>query len=99
MARSKERSEVEQLRGEVRSLKSEIRHLKKELARAQKRQHQLEDIEQREQDLELEEKATEYVAPTKAKCPECGGNLQETNIGVRTLITCSGCNYRQSKKV
>lgn len=95
--KQQERSELEHLRAENRNLKSEIRHLKKELARKQKREHQYSDLEQRAQEIELAGQE-EQVVVNNVKCPECSGNLSETSIGVRILITCDKCTYRKTKK-
>jgi hypothetical protein len=96
MAKQKDRSEVEHLRGEVKNLKAQVRHLKKELARKQKRQHQYEDLEEREKDLE--ETLVAEIIEDVSRCPKCAAKLEETNIGVRILVRCESCDYRETKK-
>lgn len=96
MTKKRDRSETEYLRGLVRSLKSQVRHLKrhnKELgAQAQRYEDHEEDMRE-----EGEQPAVE-LAPAATEC-SCGkGDLIHTDLGVKTLITCSACTFRKVKK-
>lgn len=96
MAKPKERSEVEHLRAENRKLKSELKHLKKQVARSNKLANRYEDINDKLQEIELEKDVR--IVPQNPTCPNCLGNLKEVSIGIRTLITCDSCNFRETKK-
>jgi uncharacterized protein with PIN domain len=96
MAKSKERSEVEHLRAENRKLRSENKQLKKQVARSNKLANRYEDIDEKIQEIELEKDVR--IAPEADRCPNCTGKLKEVSIGIRTLITCDSCNYRETKK-
>lgn len=92
MARQKEKSEVEYLRAENRKLKSQLRETKRSLVRFEKRSH-LHDETPAEEDVP--EALEELVINT---CPKCTGNLEYTDLGIRTLIRCENCTYRQTRK-
>lgn len=95
--KDKERSEVEYLKGLVRKQKSIIKELQKEIGRASKKSHLYDDIEEKIKDLEIEEEIKSSVP--QFDCPQCKkGNLDYSDLGVRLLITCSNCKYRESKK-
>lgn len=90
--KSKERSETEYLRAENRKLKSELRETKRALSRYEKRSHVDDDSTEEDEHEEIYERISN-------KCGQCGkGVLSSVSIGVRTLITCSVCNYRETKR-
>lgn len=37
------------------------------------------------------------VVKKEEVCPNCQGSIQETDIGVKTLITCESCTWRKTK--
>lgn len=100
MARPKERSEVEYLRSLIKGLKAENRYLKKEVARLDKRQHQYEDLEEKIKIVHEHEEEQHYnIRSKRNNCPNClDGLLENIDLGVRTMIRCSSCNYRQVTK-
>lgn len=97
MAKSKDRSETEYLRGIIKNLKSENRNLKKQLSRSNKRAHQYEDFETKLQDTEVEE-VFESVIPPEKTCPKCKSKLKESPLGIKVLITCTSCNFKETRK-
>lgn len=101
MAKNKERSEVEFLRGQNKALRTEIRQLKRDLARHQKRQHELEDREEELQEMFEEQTVSEmpHEVQTKTACLKCGsGGLETIDLGIRTIIKCTNCGNRETKK-
>lgn len=97
MAKSRERSEVEQLRADNKRLKKENNELKRRASRLEKRSHRVEDLEEMIEDMAYEQ--TEKFIPRNNKCPEClEGNLENVDLGVRTMTKCSKCTYRKSSK-
>jgi len=92
MGRSKKQTtDTENLQKQVKELKSINRHLEREL----KKSKQSKAKSKEHQDALIEE---EYKEKNKLEtCPQCEkGNISETALGVRTIISCSnGCGYRQ----
>lgn len=75
-------------------LKEQVRHLKKEIKRKDQ------EIRRLEKDLGYNQNKTEKSKKDKEidldTCAECGkGFLKSTNLGIRTIITCSLCPYRK----
>lgn len=94
MARQKERSEVEWLKAEVRRLTSENRSLRKALGRANKEARK---ASYSTHDEDPEESVEEVVRERTNSCPKCHREINEVDLGTRTLYRCSGCKYRTSK--
>ena len=94
MTKPKERSELEYLRAENRKLKSENRHLKKLLGRTNKK------VKAYEENIDLSEPEIVNTIQLICNCPNdgCGGSLDSTDLGMKTLITCSDCSYRKTIK-
>lgn len=94
--RSKELTELQELRLENKKLKEQIRSLKKEIKYLQKQEHFHENVileEQAEQLVLFEDK------PTKKLCPLCfKGELVEYNVVGRHWLECSQCEYDSRKK-
>ena len=95
MARSKGRSEIEELRGENRSLRSENRQLKRTVSRLEKRKKHTEDLEDMIQEMAVQEPSEK---PVMTGCLDCGGKLESVDLGVREIIKCSNCNKRVTRK-
>jgi len=81
MGRKRERNSDEYLKGKIRSLESEVRRLQKQLRQAEKSfQYLVEDDE---------------IEEIKNMCSDCGkGDLIYTDLKIKTLITCSICEFR-----
>jgi hypothetical protein len=97
MAKQKERSELEILRSENRRLKSIAKHLKKEASRKTKREHLHNDLVEKQAEELLKEELKERDVLKGEGCPNCGEELDITDIGPRKLYTCD-CGYRKSAK-
>jgi predicted RNA-binding Zn-ribbon protein involved in translation (DUF1610 family) len=99
MAKSKERSELEDLRARNKKLEKENRQLRKEIGRFEKRKHlyeeNLEDIMSEEDTKNSIEFENNIV---KRKCPKCGKELKITDLGSRLLLQCENCSYRKTEK-
>lgn len=93
MARNKDRNELEHLRGEIRSLEKENKRLKR-LLRQQEKEHQKYDIDILN---ELLKEELNDVKKTE-KCPQCHiGQLEYSDLGIKTLEKCTECQYRKTK--
>ena len=94
--RSKELTEVQELRLENKKLREENRSLKKDLKRLQKSEHLLEEaiIEtQAEQMVLFDDK------PVEKRCPLCSkGKLIERFVVGRFWFECEACEYDSRKK-
>lgn len=97
MTKPKERSETESLRGQVRNLRAEIKHLKRELGRKTKREYQFESLQEDLKEIELVKEIEPRLVNT-TKCPKCNGKLKYSDLGVRTLVKCEECSFRESRK-
>ncbi len=87
MAKRRDRSEVEYYRGKLREVEAENRRLRKQLRSAEKSFEYLVEADSFEN--------TEY----DAKCPNCGkGELKFTDLKIKTLTTCSICDYRKTTR-
>lgn len=99
VAKQKERSELEHLRSTIKNQRSQIKNLKKEIERARKRSYQYNDFEERLAETMIEEEHKELSIVSKTeKCPECGNEVENIELGSRIGIFCE-CGYRRTKKV
>jgi hypothetical protein len=89
MAKSKDHSELEALRGENRSLKKLAKQLQKQLRKA---------IDQGYNGPIPPEPREVREEKPKLACPECGKSLEVADLGIRTLHSCTGCDYRKAFK-
>jgi hypothetical protein len=98
MGKKRERSEAEYLRGLVRELKSENRNLKKRLGTVGKKVKRYEQlVDESAEEVEMEREAAYLTAKGKSRCPECKGDIELMDLGVRELHVCtSGCGYRRT---
>jgi len=86
------KSELERLREENRRLEGVVRDLKKQLSRKNK-------ITAAYEDHLIDNDETYVDWKTERTCQDCGkGELKETSLGIRTLTTCSVCNYQKITK-
>jgi len=100
MAKQREKSEVEHLRAENRKMKAELRNLKKQVNRTNKRAHQFEDLEERLAEQTLEEKSSDYIVVDNTACPKCSkGKIETIDLGIRKLVRCDNCEYKETWKV
>lgn len=90
MAKSRTKTKVEHLRGIIKQLKKEIR-------RKEKREHNYINLEEKEAEAALIAEAE--TKPTTSLCKQCNKGVLETfTLGVVSLITCSHCTWRQTKR-
>lgn len=99
MARSKDKSSTENLKSIIRKQKKTIEELRKQAGRGNKVVSQLEDRELELAEALLEEGLADERVEDNSSCPTCGkGKLEQIDIGVRKLIVCNSCNFRQVRK-
>ena len=92
MARSKNHKEDEDLKGELRAVIKENKALRKRLRSLEKSKH----IWQQYNLTADEMHNTVEKMKDEVKCQSCGvGVLLVTDLGIRTLHTCSTCLYRK----
>lgn len=97
MAKSRERSEVEQLRAENKRLTKQVKELQRTLGRLHKQSHRVDELEDIFKEMEFD--SIEKFSPKTNKCPEClEGNLEDIDLGVRKMTKCTKCTYRKSNK-
>jgi len=92
VAKSKGKSEVEELKGLVRSLQKEVK-------RTKKRQHLYEDLEIKQAEEMIKEEIEEKQTLKDERCPKCQGNLEIIDGARIKVFFCSDCDYRKSKRV
>lgn len=87
-------------RDEVQKLKAIIRALKKENAQLRKKLGKMTSFEEDYRDLLEEAKLREPDEPEapKDRCPNCSQPVNVTDLGRITLVTCTRCTWRTTKK-
>lgn len=93
MARDKRnRSKVNHLEGTLRYLEKENRQLKHQLARADKA------VQQLHHHIDDQVEVTPKVVQELPKCPDCGHTVSVIDFGVKLVVSCKNCGYRQTTK-
>lgn len=83
------KSETEYLKGVIRGLEKQVKELRKQLSKKSAIKIQVEESKPKDKFHKVEQELS---------CPKCANPLQETNLGIRILVSCSNpqCDYRQT---
>lgn len=91
--KNKSKNETEHLNGLVRQLKKQLKRLVKENLQLRK---ELNKSNVEHSDYDIDEQEEDRVS--QDKCPMCKGKLNSIDLGLKVVISCKECGYRETKQ-